>query len=181
MVKDEGAIALPVTVSREVARIAQEGGHRVRWTKASAAALMEAATQGDVVFAGSPEGALIFPDFLPAPDGMAALAKVLEFRAQSDAPLSLLLEPLPSVFMVHEQVPCPWDQKGTVMREIVERASGDRLELIDGVKIYHGNDWVLVLPDPEQPIVHVWAESDGDAKARALAGTQLRLIRTLVA
>ncbi len=181
MVRGEGAIALPVTTSRQVARIAQEGGHRVRWTKDSPAALMEAATLGDVSLAGSPEGALIFPDFLPAPDGIAALAKVLEFRAQAGTPLSSLLEPLPPVFVVHEQVPCPWDQKGTVMREVVERATGDRLELIDGVKIYHGTDWVLVLPDPEQPIVHVWAESDADAKARALAGTQLRMIRTLIA
>jgi mannose-1-phosphate guanylyltransferase/phosphomannomutase len=181
MLRGEGGIALPVTASREVARIAEAGGHRVRWTKASPAALMEAAALGDVRLAGSPDGALIFPDFLPAPDGMATLAKFLEFRAHSDQPLSSLLAPLPPVFVVHEQVPCPWDQKGGVMREVVERASGDRLELIDGVKIYHGEDWVLVLPDPEQPVVHVWAESDGDAKARALAGTQLRLIRSLVA
>jgi mannose-1-phosphate guanylyltransferase/phosphomannomutase len=66
------------------------------------------------------------------------------------------------------------------MREVVERAAGDRVELIDGVKIFHGDDWVLVLPDPEQPVVHVWAESDTDAKTRALAGTQERLIRNLV-
>ena len=181
MLKGDGGIALPVTASREVARIAEAGGHRVRWTKAAPAALMEAAALGDVRLAGSPDGALIFPEFLPAPDGMATLAKILEYRAHSDQPLSALLAPLPSVYVVHEQVPCPWDQKGGVMREVVERASGDRLELIDGVKIHHGSDWVLVLPDPEQPVVHVWAESDADAKARALAGTQLRLIRSLVA
>ncbi len=179
--KGDGSIALPVTASREIARIAEEGGHRVKWTKASSAALMEAAAQGDVRLAGSPDGALIFSDFLPAPDGMAALAKLLEVCAHNEQPLSAVLDPLPPIFMTHEQVPCPWDQKGTVMREVVERASGDRLELIDGVKIYHGSDWVLVLPDPEQPVVHIWAESDSDAKARALAGTQLRLIRTLIA
>jgi mannose-1-phosphate guanylyltransferase/phosphomannomutase len=180
MLRGEGGIALPVNASREVARIAEQGGHKVVWTRASLAALMEAAASGDVRLAGSPDGALIFPEFIPAPDGMAALAKVLEFRAQSEAPLSSLLEPLPSVFIVHEQVPCPWEQKAAVMREVIERASGDRLELSDGVKIYHNEDWVLVIPDPEQPLVHVWAESDSDPKARALAGTQLRLIRNLV-
>jgi mannose-1-phosphate guanylyltransferase/phosphomannomutase len=178
---DEGTIALPVTASREVARIAKDRGLRVKWTKASLAALMEAAAMGDVQFAGSPDGALIFPEFIPAPDGMATLAKILDFRARSDQPLSTLLQPLPAVFCTHQTVPCPWEQKGSVMREVVERATGDRVELIDGVKIFHGNDWVLVLPDLEQPLVHVWAESDTDAKARALAGTQSGVIRSLLA
>ncbi len=177
---DEGTVALPVNASREVTRIARERGLKVKWTKVSPAALMEVAATGDVQFAGSADGALIFPEFLPAPDGMTALAKILEFRARSQAPLSSLIAPLPPVFCVQLRVPCPWEQKGAVMREVVERAAGDRVELIDGVKIYHGDDWVLVLPDPEQPLVHVWAESDTDAKSRALAGTQERLIRNLV-
>jgi mannose-1-phosphate guanylyltransferase/phosphomannomutase len=177
---DEGTVALPVNASREVAKIARERGLKVKWTKVSLAALMEVAATGDVQFAGSADGALIFPEFLPAPDGMTALAKILEFRARSDAPLSSLIAPLPPVYCVQLRVPCPWEQKGAVMREVVERAAGDRVELIDGVKIYHGEDWALVLPDTEQPVVHVWAESDTDAKARALAGTQERLIRNLV-
>jgi mannose-1-phosphate guanylyltransferase/phosphomannomutase len=177
---DAGSIALPVTASREIARIAEQRGLKIRWTKASPAALMEAAASGEVGFAGSPDGGLIFPEFLPAPDAMTSLAKILEFRAHSEQPLSSLIEPLPPVFVSHQVVPCPWEQKGAVMRGVVERASGDRVELIDGVKVYHGDDWVLVLPDPEQPLVHVWAESDSTAKARALAGTQTRAIRTLI-
>ena len=175
-----GTIALPVNTSREVARVAKEHGLRVKWTKVAPAALMEAAAGGDVQFAAAPDGALIFPEFIPAPDGMATLAKILEFRAKDDRPLSELLQPLPPVYCTHQRVPCPWEQKGTVMREVVERAQGDRVELIDGVKIYHGEDWVLVIPDHEQPVVHVWAESDSDAKTRALAGTQTGLVRNLV-
>jgi mannose-1-phosphate guanylyltransferase/phosphomannomutase len=177
---DGGAIALPVNASREVARIAKEHGLKVNWTKASLAALMDAAATSDVQFAGSPDGSLIFPEFLPAPDGMTTLAKILDFRARAELPLSDLLQPLPPVFCTHQTVSCPWEQKGAVMREVVERATGDRVELIDGVKIFHGGDWVLVLPDPEQPLVHVWAESDSDAKARALAGTQSGVIRNLI-
>jgi mannose-1-phosphate guanylyltransferase/phosphomannomutase len=66
------------------------------------------------------------------------------------------------------------------MRQTVEQATGDHVDLVDGVKTFHGEDWVLVLPDPEQPLVHVWAESDTEAKARALAGTQIRAIRNVV-
>ncbi|MEX2393862.1 MAG: sugar phosphate nucleotidyltransferase [Actinomycetota bacterium] len=177
---DGGAIALPVNASREVGRIAKEHGLKVNWTKASLAALMDAAATTDVQFAGSPDGSLIFPEFLPAPDGMTTLAKILDFRCRAAMPLSDLIQPLPTVHCTYQAVPCPWEQKGAVMREVVERATGDRVELIDGVKIFHGGDWVLVLPDLEQPLVHVWAESDTDAKARALAGTQSGVIRNLL-
>jgi mannose-1-phosphate guanylyltransferase/phosphomannomutase len=175
-----GTIALPVSTSREAVRLATEGGLEVSWTKVSHAALQEAAASGAVRFAGNAEGALIFPEFEPAMDGMMALAKVLEYRARMKTPLSAQIEQLPKVSVVHEPVPCPWEFKGTVMREVMEQSTGDRTELLDGVKIYHRDDWVLVLPDPSQPLVHVWAEAATEAKARALAGTQVRLIRSLV-
>jgi mannose-1-phosphate guanylyltransferase/phosphomannomutase len=176
----DGTVAIPVSASREVARLAEERGLEVRWTKTSAAALMEAAAEGDVRLAGSPEGALIFPDFLPAADAMIALAKLLEARAGLQRPLSHIVRSLPKVHLVHEVAPCPWELKGTVMRQVMEHAIADRVELVDGVKSFHGDDWVLVLPDPEQPSAHVWAEGSTEPSARALAGTQLRLIRNLV-
>jgi mannose-1-phosphate guanylyltransferase/phosphomannomutase len=176
-----GAIALPVSASREVARLAEEGGLEVIWTKTHPVALMEAAAGGSVRFAGTPEGALIFPDFLPAADAMMALVKLLEHRAKVDRPLSSMIAPLPKAHLVHETVPCPWELKGTVMRQVMEQAASvERVELLDGVKAYQGDDWVLVLPDPEQPVVHVWAEAGSESGARALAGTRVRLVRNLV-
>jgi hypothetical protein len=34
-----------------------------------------------------------------------------------------------------------------------------------------------VLPDPEDPIMHVWAEGDDDAEARQLAQERVRAVR----
>ena len=41
--------------------------------------------------------------------------------------------------------------------------------LVDGVKVLHDDGWALVLPDPEEPLTHVWAEAATDAEARGLA------------
>ena len=38
--------------------------------------------------------------------------------------------------------------------------------LVDGVKVMHDDGWVLALPDPEEPVTHVWAEAGTDADAR---------------
>ena len=61
----------------------------------------------------------------------------------------------------------PWEQKGTVMRSLVEQSKDRDIELVDGVKIHHDGGWALALPDPEEPVTHVWAEADSEAEAGA--------------
>ena len=41
--------------------------------------------------------------------------------------------------------------------------------LVDGVKVLEDDGWALVLPDPEEPLTHVWAEGPSDAQAEARA------------
>ena len=37
------------------------------------------------------------------------------------------------------------------------------------VKIVHEDGWALILPDPDEPVTHVWAEGPSDVEARHLA------------
>jgi len=48
------------------------------------------------------------------------------------------------------------------MRHLVEIHRHQHLELIDGVKIIHPNNdnWVLILPDAGEPLVHIYANSE---------------------
>ena len=41
---------------------------------------------------------------------------------------------------------------------LVEQSKDREVELVDGVKVPHDDGWALVLPDPEEPVTHVWAE-----------------------
>ena len=52
-----------------------------------------------------------------------------------------------------------------------------KLELIDGVKVLHDDGWVLALPDPEEPVTHIWAEADDQRRAGELAQEYVRRIR----
>jgi mannose-1-phosphate guanylyltransferase / phosphomannomutase len=93
--------------------------------------------------------------------------------------LSAILAGVPESHIVHESVPTPWERKGAVMRELVERETerGSELMLVDGVKVIRPDGWALVLPDPADPFTHVWAESDGENAARQLAQEYARAIR----
>jgi mannose-1-phosphate guanylyltransferase/phosphomannomutase len=65
------------------------------------------------------------------------------------------------------------------MRSLVELANRE-LVLVDGVKVLHDDGWVLALPDPEEPVTHVWAEGGSDSDARRLAQEYVRRIRQMV-
>ncbi|MGZ4754621.1 MAG: sugar phosphate nucleotidyltransferase [Acidimicrobiia bacterium] len=173
-------VALPVSVSKEADRIARERGAEIVWTKLSASNLMEVASSDRVDFAASQEAGFIWPDFLPAYDATATLVKLLDLLAVTGRKLSDVVATLPAVHIAHETVPTPWERKGAVMREMVERAKGRDVVLVDGVKILHPDGWALVLPDPEEPIVHVWAESGSDHEASQLAAEYARRIAQIV-
>src|SRR6266545_1177329 len=170
-------VALPVAVTRHAERMAASHGVEVRYTKMSTPAIMDASTEEGVGFAASLDGGFILPGFLPAFDAAATFVKTLELLARQNVRLSEITSRLPRVHMAHETVVTPWEQKGTVMRSLMEHSKDRDLELVDGVKVIHGDGWALALPDPEEPVTHVWAEAGSDGDARRLAQEYARRIR----
>lgn len=173
-------VALPVSTTQVATDLVALHGLEVLATKTSNPALMEASTQPGVGFAGNQEGMFILPGFLPAFDAAAGFVKMLDLLAHHDAKLSEIVSAQPKVHLAHETVVTPWEQKGSVMRSLMELTKGRDVELIDGVKVFHEEGWVLALPDPAEPITHVWAEARSDAVARRLAQEYVRRIRQLV-
>jgi mannose-1-phosphate guanylyltransferase/phosphomannomutase len=66
------------------------------------------------------------------------------------------------------------------MRLIVEQTKDRDHELVDGVKVLYDDGWALVVPDPEEPVTHVWAEAGSDAEAGTRAKEYSRRIRQMI-
>jgi mannose-1-phosphate guanylyltransferase/phosphomannomutase len=93
--------------------------------------------------------------------------------------LRAVLEGLPPAHIASQDVLTPWETKGTVMRRLIERFDNGSLVTIDGVKAYRGQDWVLVVPHPQEPLVRVWAEGGSAESAAALAEEFAALVEEL--
>ncbi|HQV58415.1 MAG TPA: hypothetical protein PKV27_10410, partial [Ilumatobacteraceae bacterium] len=171
-------IALPVNITEQATRIANSHGISVTPTKISTSALMAAAMEPGMGFATDGDGGYILPGFLPAFDGAAALLKMLDLIARTGRSLSEVVDALPRVHLVHETVVTPWDQKGKVMRSLMTITGRDD-DLVDGVRVAHNDGWVLALPDPEEPLTHLWAESATESDARRLVQEYARRVRQL--
>jgi mannose-1-phosphate guanylyltransferase/phosphomannomutase len=171
-------IAVPITATSQVEEVLGDRFDVVR-TPATLAGLTQAAAADGVVFAGAPGGGYVFPAFLPAYDASASLCKLLELLAGRTESMSQLVAGLPRPTLIHRQVQCPWALKGTVMRVLNERFADGNVDLRDGIKIFDERGWVQVLPDADEPVVHLYAEGETTEQSEDLE-TELRTLVTNV-
>jgi mannose-1-phosphate guanylyltransferase / phosphomannomutase len=163
-----GKLAFPITVTSQVERLLEGSGLEVVRTPASLGDLTKAAAEDGVIFAGAVGGGYVFPEFLPAYDATASLCKLLELLAPVRRPLSELVADLPASTLVHRQLPCPWALKGVVMRILTERLRDRELDLTDGIKVFDERGWAQILPDPDEPLMHIYAEGQTEEDSKAL-------------
>jgi mannose-1-phosphate guanylyltransferase/phosphomannomutase len=174
-----GRLAFPVTVSSHVEELAGDRLEVVR-TPASLADLTAVAASDGVVFGGALSGGYVFPDFLPAYDAVASLCKLLELLAPVDKPLSGLVADLPQPTLVHRQIPCPWGMKGTVMRLLNERFADRDIDTLDGIKVFDERGWMQVLPDADEPLLHLYAEGTSQENTEALEAELRELVESIL-
>ncbi len=174
-----GTVAVPVTAPSALQHIAERYEGHILHTKVLPHALMSAASRENVILVGDGRGGFVFPALQPAFDGMLAIAKLLELLATFEMRLSEVVDDLPAYYMSNTRVTCPWENKGRVMRILSEQYRERRAKPIDGIKIDLGSEWVLVLPDADGPLFHVFAESVSSEQAQALAEKYARVVSGL--
>jgi mannose-1-phosphate guanylyltransferase/phosphomannomutase len=172
-------VATPANTPGLFEHLASRLGGQVQRTRVDRENLSRASAVDGVSLAVDAGGHIIFPELHPAIDGMFGLARLLQALAHADARLGDVVDSLPPWHTVSRTVACPWENKGRVMRRLNEQYPTDSSARIDGVRVAVGEDWVLVLPDPDQPVFHVFGDSESREQADVLAERYARIVETL--
>jgi mannose-1-phosphate guanylyltransferase/phosphomannomutase len=124
----------------------------------------------------------VFPAFLPAFDAAAALVQLVSLLGAGAPSLAEVVRATPPMPVLHEEVPTPSEQKGLLMRTLMEQLTdeGADLVLVDGIKVLSDEGWALVVPDTEEPVTHVWAEGRDLPGSERLAAAYVRRLRALL-
>lgn len=155
-------VAVPVTAPSIVETLAAKFGARAVRTKANPRSLMEPLKHEP------------FPMLF---DAMYTLVKVLDTLAMSKLALSELVESIPHFHLLRRAVPCPWEDKGRVMRLLIEEMKDETVEMVDGIKVFKEGGWTLILPDSDEPLFQVFAQGVTEQRAEELAGVYAKKIR----
>jgi mannose-1-phosphate guanylyltransferase/phosphomannomutase len=121
-----------------------------------------------VGFAGDRAGGFIFAQFLAAFDGVMTTGAIARLLSESGRRLDEVVASLPAHHLKEASVACPSGMKGAVMREMATAVSGMDVEMTEGIRVKRDGGWALVLPDPAEPLVHVFAEGPADEVSHAL-------------
>ncbi|TYO99069.1 mannose-1-phosphate guanylyltransferase/phosphomannomutase [Geothermobacter ehrlichii] len=165
---DGGRLVVPVSAPSVIDELAARTGLSVERTRVDGRALVEAATKNGTVMAGTLDGRFAFPALHPNFDGLFTVAKMLEMLCRTGSSLHDLKQVAEHRHYLHREVPCSAEYKGGIMRRMSETASQLEASFIDGVRITHGEAWVLVLPDQFRPVVHLIAEAEDATTAGKL-------------
>lgn len=162
-------IAVPVAASMGVEEIAAQYDAEVIRVPNDHLSMMEVRRHADVDFVGGTRGGFILPGFQSGADAMFAAVKLLEMLARTKIRMGTLRRKFEGLFRSHLSVPCPWSKKGTVMRKLIVGSADKQRQLIDGVRIFEDDGWVLVTPN------RLTAAFDIQVETRSVEGTR-RLI-----
>ena len=66
------------------------------------------------------------------------------------------------------------------MRVLNERYADGNVDLLDGIKIFEERGWTLVLPDPDEPVLHLYAEGASDEASADLARELASVVESVV-
>ncbi|NJD01893.1 MAG: nucleotidyltransferase [Ruminiclostridium sp.] len=167
-----GTVVVPISASSVIERLAGENNGRVIRTKTSQQDLM-----GKIM--GREVKEEMLEQFTMHFDAVAGLVKILDFIAVNNLRLSELVDMIPEFHISRQEVECPWDAKGKVIRSIIQESGNESIETLEGVKIHQNDGWVLVLPDAEQPLCRVISESYSAEFADELTNIYAKKIREI--
>lgn len=176
-------VALPVTSSDRARELCDAHGIALTLTPLSPAGLLGTAAAERASFAADRRGGYAFPGFLPAFDAAAALVRLVSLLSRGTISLAEVVAATSPMPVLHRDVPTAPEQKGLIMRTLMEQLTeeGAHLVLVDGIKVVSADGWVLVVPDPEDPVTHVWAEGADAPASEALVAAYAARIEEMLA
>ncbi len=167
-------VAVPVTGSGVIEIMAEKRNGKVIRTKTSPVALMKETLKPDVV-----KGQGMLNQSTLIYDAISTTVKIIEYMALKQSSLGQIVDEIPEFHMIKKETDCPWTAKGKVIRRLIEENQDKKVELMDGIKVYHDNGWALVLPDAEQPRYNVFSEAFSYEFAESLADFYIQKINQL--
>jgi mannose-1-phosphate guanylyltransferase/phosphomannomutase len=174
-----GKVVVPVTSSRIINRIVEPQGGEVIRCKIGARSLLDAIIKNDAIFGGEETGGFVFPEFQKGFDGIYSSAKILEILAKEGSKLSRLHNDLPGLYMAKDSVSLPLEQRGQIMRSLIEEFRDQQIDTIDGIKVFYDDTWVLMHPSSEEPIIDLYAEAPSKEAAHQVVQQYAEKIRAL--
>jgi phosphomannomutase/phosphoglucomutase len=175
----DATVVTTVSSSQAIELVAKKRNAKVIRTKVGSVDVSRTILERRALFGFEENGGCIFAPHVPVRDGGMTTALMLECLASKGFAFSRAFNfSVASFYQAKTKVEVDTKKVEKVMRAVEKQARGE-LERVDGIKLWTDeHSWVLVRPSGTEPIVRIFAESDAQDKADALAKKFVKVVKT---
>jgi phosphomannomutase len=159
--KKKGPVAVNLSTTARIEEIAGEYGVDVYRSMVGEVNVVEKMKETGAVAGGEGNGGIILPDVHYGRDSFVGMALLLERLAKTGEKASEAAGGLPEYFMLKKKISVPEERKNKGMEEIKAgcSATGEKVNLEDGIKIIRNDGWIHVRPSGTEPVMRIYAEA----------------------
>lgn len=158
--------------SRALSDVTEKAGGKYTAAAVGEVNVVTAMKETKAVIGGEGNGGIIVPDLHYGRDALIGIALFLSHLARSRKSASVLRNSYPGYFISKNKIELtPGIDVDRVLEGVRKKYSGEKVNTIDGVKIDFETEkeWVHLRKSNTEPIIRIYAESQSESKADALA------------
>ena len=134
----------------------------------------------NAIIGGEGNGGIIYPELHYGRDALVGVALFLTQLAEKEISVRELRDSYPDYFISKNKIELDHEMNVDVVLSILEHNyNGEQISTIDGLKIDFENGWVHLRKSNTEPVIRIYAESEGKVEANALAEKMINEIKAL--
>ena len=135
----------------------------------------------NAIIGGEGNGGIIYPELHYGRDALVGVALFLTQLAESKISVRKLRDSYPNYFISKNKIELtPEIDVDAILTTLEQRYKNEQITTIDGLKIDFEDGWVHLRKSNTEPIIRIYAESEGEEKANVLANKMISEIKALV-
>jgi phosphomannomutase len=143
--------------------------------------VVEKMKETNAIIGGEGNGGVIYPEMHYGRDALIGIALFLTQLAERKISARELRDSYPNYFISKNKIQLtPEINVDEILSALEDKYKNEKITTIDGLKIDFKEGWVHLRKSNTEPIIRIYAESEGEDKANALAENMINEIKKLI-
>ena len=135
----------------------------------------------NAIIGGEGNGGIIYPELHYGRDALIGVALFLTQLAERRISAKQLRDSYPNYFISKNKIELtPEIDVDAILSALAEKYKKEKITTIDGLKIDFAEGWVHLRKSNTEPIIRIYAESEGEEKANEFATNMINEIKDLI-
>ena len=135
----------------------------------------------NAIIGGEGNGGVIYPELHYGRDALVGIALFLTQLAERKISVKELRNSYPSYFISKNKIELtPEIDVEAILSALEDRYKDEQITTIDGLKIDFEDGWIHLRKSNTEPIIRIYAESDGEKKANSFTEKMITEIKELI-